>query len=133
MTSEHVSTERERALCNRLSATAGTQRDRRGRERGRMNRDKSARGEVGGRAWEWEGDCSGGGAFISARGLHVKSSSSFRSLYLSSLSTSSPLGSFVLWFSMLNLYTVTVNVQYYFFFKFHMTGVVHRDSNYTDE
>ena len=98
-----------------------------------MNCDKSAGGEVGGRAREWGGDCSGGGAFISARSLHVKSSSSFRSLCLSSLSTSSPLGSFVLWFSMLNLYTVTVNVQYYFFFKFHMTAVVHRDSNYTNE
>ena len=40
---------------------------------------------------------------------------------------------FVLWFSMLNLYSVTVNVQYYFVFKFHMTVVVHRDSNYTNE
>ena len=98
-----------------------------------MNCDESAAGEVGGRAREWKGDCSGGGAFISARGLHVKSSSSFRSLCLSSLSTSSPLSSFMLWFSMLNLYTVTVNVQYYFFFKFHMTVVVHKDSNYTNE
>ena len=98
-----------------------------------MNRDESVGRDVGGRAREWGGDCSDGGAFISARGLHVKSSSSFRSLCLSSLSTSSPLGSFVLWFSMLNLYTVIVNVQYYFFFKFHMTTVVHRDSNYFDE
>ena len=40
---------------------------------------------------------------------------------------------FVLWFSILNLYSVTVNVQYYFVFKFHMTAVVYRDSNYTDE
>ena len=98
-----------------------------------MNCDESARREVGGKAREWGGDCSGGGAFISARDLHVKSSSSFRSLCLSSLSTSSPLGSFVLWFSILNLYTVTMNVQYYFFFKFHMIAVVHKDSNYTDE
>ena len=53
-------------------------------------------------------------------------------MFESSLNLLSPIP-FVLWFSMLNLYSITVNVQYYFVFKFHMTAVVHRDSNYTDE
>ena len=51
----HVCTERERALCRELSARAGTRSDRRGRERGRMNRKECVGGEVGGRAREWGG------------------------------------------------------------------------------
>ena len=42
-------------LCRELSATVGTQSDRRGRERGRMNRDDCAGGEVDGRVREWGG------------------------------------------------------------------------------
>ena len=72
---EHVILERERALYNRLSATAGTQSDRRGGER-RENELRGVRWRGGG--WEGAGmggSSSGGGAFISARILHVKSSS----------------------------------------------------------
>ena len=52
---EHVWTERERALCRELSAAAGSRSDSRGRERGRMNHEECAGGEVGGRAREWRG------------------------------------------------------------------------------
>ena len=70
-TIEHVTSERERALYNRLSATAGTQSDRRGREK-RENEPRGVRWRGGG--WKGAGmggSCSGGGTFISARGLHV--------------------------------------------------------------
>ena len=67
-TSEHVTTERERALCKRHNATAGTQSDRHGRER-RENEPQGHCWRGGG--WEragMEGRCSGGGTFIPARG-----------------------------------------------------------------
>ena len=52
---EHVWTERERARSREFSATAVSWSDSRGRERGRMNREECAGGEVGGRAREWGG------------------------------------------------------------------------------
>ena len=68
MTSEHVTTERERALASdaaqrqKLKATGADMR------RGRMSREVTGGGEVGGNAREWGGSSSGGAAFIPARG-----------------------------------------------------------------
>ena len=100
--------ERESALCKLRSATAGTQSDRRGRER----RENESRGHCWrGGGWEragMEGSCSGGGVFIPARGPTCQILIMIQ-FPMSPLSTSSPQFPLVLWFSMLNLYN-TVNV-----------------------
>ena len=107
---EHVWMERERACSREFSATAVSRSDSRGRERGRMNREECAGGEVGGRAREWR-------VFFRWRRIHFGSRPTcqiqimiipFPMLELSL--NPSPLGSFVFFFSILNLYTVTVNV-----------------------
>ena len=97
-----------------------------------MRREESVGGKVGGRAQEW-----GGVVQVAAHSFQLTAYTSNPHhdsvpYVESSLNLLSPRFFCALVF-MLNLYTVTVNVQYYFFFKFHMTAVVHRDSNYSDE
>ena len=71
MASEHVTAKRERAqVCKRRSAMAGTQSDRRGRER-----RENGGGEVGGSAQEWGGVLQVGAHSFQLTAVNVKSSS----------------------------------------------------------
>ena len=96
-----------------------------------MSHEGCAGGEVGGKAREWGGVVQVAAHFSLRPTRQIVIMIPFF-MFESSLNLFSRIR-FVLWFSMLNLYSVIMNVQYYFVFKFHITAVVHRDSNYTDE